>query len=294
MTNKNSIIYVLTSEGNDIYSLMTRVSIASIRITNSHYQIILVCDSETQKNLKLKNDIILKEVDEIVSFNVNSESATYRNRDIKTRLKTLIPGKILFLDSDTIIRGSLDDIFKIQAEIALAPNHSSNIYGKQIWNEDKLAISDLGWVVNENVYYNGGVIFYNDKQKTIEFSDIWYKKWKYSFEKTNRYRDQPALNCSIYESGIEIQTLDHKYNYQFKMADVECDDAVIWHYYSSDTESKKTKVQEYLESKMYDGRIRNLEILNIISNKSPYGFLLNMNSLIYKVKFILFFIFRKL
>ena len=88
----------------------------------------------------------------------------------------------------------------------------------------------MGWQVCDN-YVNGGVIWYADSPGARRFAEAWHRNWLTNFERTGRYRDQPALNHSLQESGADVSILDNSWNAQVQTAPKEALDAAIWHLY---------------------------------------------------------------
>lgn len=107
---------------------MTRASIASLRVSNPSVGITIVCDAVSGRALRYSADPLLDEVDDIFISDTPDGSPGYRNRHVKTRLRQIMEGLFLFLDSDTFVRGDLSPIFSLDADIAGARNHSRDEY----------------------------------------------------------------------------------------------------------------------------------------------------------------------
>ena len=151
------IVYVVTSAGQDLYSAMTRVSVASLRLTNPSVKVVVVCDTETDRALRAGKDPLLDEVDEWSAFETPPAPPVFRNRFLKTSLRQRIEGSYLFLDSDTIVRDDLAAIFAMPGDMAAAPNHSKEEKAGQIWEGDR-RIMDKNWFWARYTYFNGGVV----------------------------------------------------------------------------------------------------------------------------------------
>lgn len=46
------VVYCLTSSGGDLYEAMTRVSLATVRLTNPNARIEIACDQQTHQALQ--------------------------------------------------------------------------------------------------------------------------------------------------------------------------------------------------------------------------------------------------
>ena len=119
-----------------MFSTMTRISIASLRLTNPRFKITIILDEISEKVLRESSDPLLMEVDEVMTITTPDGNSVFRNRHIKTRLGTLTSGPFLFLDSDTIIRGDISAIFNFNGDVAGVPNLCQKTIGKQVWDQD--------------------------------------------------------------------------------------------------------------------------------------------------------------
>jgi hypothetical protein len=265
-----NVVFAITSQGNDFFSAMTRVAIASIRLSNPGFIVTVACDNETDMAMKLKGDLLLEEVDQWEVINTPPGNSNFRNRFVKTSLRSIIKGQFLFLDSDILVRGNLSPIFKIDADIAGARNHSKELFKDQVWVKDQEILDKMNWQVSDKVYINGGVMFYNDTPKAYQFAETWHKKWSEVRNSTNSYRDQPALNASLKEINPKIQILDDKYNAQIKTNPGVAWDAVIWHYYSSVETCLYTSFDVLVAEIYEEDKFPTAKIKKIIKRKHPW------------------------
>ena len=212
---------------------MTRISVASLKLTNPKFKITVVLDEVSEKILRENSDPLLVEVDQIIKVSTPQGTNIFRNRHIKTRLGNLISGPFLFLDSDTIIRGDISAIYNCNAEIAAVPNLSQKSLKNQIWSQDLKELQRMGWDVRNDFYVNGGVLFFNNSKLTYNFFKSWHSKWLQLIKKSKYYRDQPSLNSAIFDKNIKLKILPDIYNAQFRGNPSVTKNALIWHYYSS-------------------------------------------------------------
>ncbi len=101
------VVYCLTSSGGDLYEAMTRVPIATLRLTNPSARVTIACDQQTQKALQASGSQLFNEADAVRGFSIPDGPSSYHNRYVKTQLGRLIAGPLLFLDSDTVVHKSL-------------------------------------------------------------------------------------------------------------------------------------------------------------------------------------------
>lgn len=229
------IVYAVVSNEKDIYLEQTLVSIYSLRLYNPKAHVILAIDEDTEKTIQGKRCEILKYITEkIIIKTPNKYNQVQRSRYLKTTLRQHIAGDYLFIDSDTIITSSLEDIDEFTGEIgAVLDKHlyiNEHPAKQNIHNWAK----QIGWKITENTpqYYNSGVFYVKDTPNTREFYSKWNSFWT-SGSKNKLNLDQPSLgktystmpiikelegiwNCQILENGL-------KYLYNAK----------IIHYFSS-------------------------------------------------------------
>ena len=227
------VVYVITSAGRDVYAAMTRVSAASLRMTNPGAKIAVACDAETDRAVRAAKDPLRGEVDEWLAFETPPGEAAFRNRFLKTSLRERISGEYLFLDSDTIVRDDLAPIFRMPGDFAAAPNHSRENISGQIWAGDLATLAEMQWAIRPTLYVNGGVMRVSESEGAHRLYRLWHEKWQASYRRLHKPNDQPSLNAAICESRIECARLPVRFNSQIGACPVTMRDAAIWHYNSS-------------------------------------------------------------
>lgn len=224
------LVYCLTSSGGDLYEAMTRVSLATVRLTNPSAHIEIACDEQSYQALQASDSHLFREADAVHGFPTPEGPPTFRNRFVKTQLRLLLSGPFLFLDSDTVVRKPLSALQHVHGDLAAAPNHSADSLSEQIWCEDQANLDAMGWSIREP-YVNGGVIWYQDTPGAHRFAQAWHRNWLANVERTRRLRDQPALNYSLVETNAQMAVLDHCWNAQVEIAPKKAKDANVWHMY---------------------------------------------------------------
>lgn len=228
----DKIVYVLTSDGQDIYADMNLLSVWSLLKSNPDACVKLLCDSDTELALQKINHRIINGVNEIIVIDCPAGSSGFRNRYMKTTMRRYVNGSFLYLDADTIIRDDLKPIFETNADFSAAPNHSGTGSSKEIPKSESAVFKSLNWPYPLN-YVNGGVLYFSNHDDTYRLFDIWHKNWLDSYHKTGRYNDQPSLNSALNESKINFKWLDQRYNAQVHARPHTAWGAAIWHIYSS-------------------------------------------------------------
>jgi hypothetical protein len=266
----STAIYVVTSRGKDVYSAMTRISMASLRISNPGCKAVVVVDAASLVCMKQTRDPLLQEADEVLAFETPEGVDTFRNRFIKTNLRNLVDGQYLFLDSDMLIRGDISTLFDHETDIACAANHSKDLVEEQIWEEDSTTLSRLGWECRSDVYVNGGLMLCNDTDAARKFSADWHARWLHAHARIGGYRDQPALNSALRNTNIGLAVVPHRFNAQFKTAVRTAKDATIWHFYSGANEPPTTEFEALTARLVCGGSLANPAVEAIMRRPLPW------------------------
>lgn len=267
--SQHHVVFAITSSGNDFYSAMTRVAVASLRVSNPDLYLMLVCDHESDKAMRLADDPLMGEVDKWLMVETPPGEAGFRNRYIKTRLRSLLQGPFLFLDSDIFVRCDLSDVFEIDCDIAGACNHSRRTFDEQVWAEDRAMLEAMGWKVGKEVYLNGGVLFFNDTIMARCFADEWHQRWLESSD-VKYYRDQPALNSALHEIKPKLTILQNSLNAQLRMSPAVSYNAKVWHYYSIKNDSPATLFELRVQRLLSGEGLRKKEVVEMTKNFHPW------------------------
>lgn len=261
------VVYVITSAGRDVYTAMTRVSAASLRMTNPGATITVACDVETDLAVRATKDPLLGEVDEWLAFETPPGNAAFRNRFLKTSLRERISGEYLFLDSDTIVRDDLAPIDRQPGDLAAAPNHSRENISGQIWEGDVATLAEMQWTTSRVLYVNGGVMRVSESEGAHRFYRLWHEKWQASYRRIHKPNDQPALNAAIHESGIECARLPVRYNSQIGAYPVTMRDAAIWHYNSSLAWQNYSHIDERIQQAVRSDSVDIVQLRNLMESQ---------------------------
>lgn len=213
---KTKIVYVVVSDESDIFLEQALLSIYSLRKHNHNTFVELVIDQVTNESLYGKRSEIKKFVDNITSIEVpDNYHKGQKSRWIKTNLRNLIEGDFLFIDTDTIITDSLEEIDNFDGDIgAVKDKHAPVKYNK---DKDKLLLwsKQDGWNYNENLdYFNSGVMFVRDCEFTHDFFKEWNKRWQICSKQHNRFFDQSLFAATNEFFLYPIKELAGEWNCQ--------------------------------------------------------------------------------
>jgi hypothetical protein len=131
----------------------------------------------------------------------------------------------------------------------------------------------MGWRHRQDVYVNGGVIFYNSTPGATLFADNWHQKWLkwYAVAKSHRHRDQAALNAAIFDTAPRLEILAHRFNAQFKYTPSTLSNAALLHFYASLADDEAITEVERLVGKLLKGTVlRHSHIESILRRNHPW------------------------
>lgn len=273
------IVYVVTSNGLDIYVEQAYISIWTCKYYNYSAEIIVVADSDSQQYLnKYKgfNELVSNYI--FIDFNTDI-SKTERSRILKTTLREIIKGDFLFVDTDTIFCDSIDEI----------DNFSYNIGMVYDYHEDLLIFSNnykeiISRYINiygnkpriRSKYFNSGVIFCKDTFVSHIFYKRWHENWIISKKKSGKLLDQIPLLQTENEYPKVIKSIPGIYNAQVSISNEFLHNGKIIHIFNNIPTSFRSK---YLEI-IYQIKINTFLNSAIISNILD----LKKNSIFFKYK----------
>ena len=171
------VVYVVTGDGYNAYGDMALVSMLSVRISNPGLGIVAVCDEKSALALRANNHRLLDVCDEFLTVPSPKGTPTFCHRWIKTQLCRYVEGNVVYLDADTLVRGSLADLHRLVSELGAVANHNGATLSEQIWTEDRQVFEGMGWPSNFHAYVNSGAFFYKPCPRVHEFNAKWHELW---------------------------------------------------------------------------------------------------------------------
>lgn len=232
-------VYVLISSDKDFYAEEALVSMYSLKKHNPDGEIILVSDENTLESLKGNRGRVHDYVDNYITVNPPANlTQVQKSRFLKTSIRRLIEGDFLYMDNDTVVYGSLNDIFISTGDIcAVLDKHLTDdnqiISNKRI--REYCECLGLGNLLTLTVgdYFNGGILYARDSEPAHDFFKKWHDLWLEGSRKGFNY-DQPALWYTNYQMNGIITPLEGVYNCQIrcKHSLQYLEDCRILHYFS--------------------------------------------------------------
>ncbi len=301
-------LYILVSDENDIYYEQTLVSVVSLRRHNPNAFISLIVDDRTAENLTGFRASIKDLIGEykIISFE-KGLSNKVRSRHLKTNMRNLIEGDFLYIDGDTVIVEPLNISFGNDCDIAAVSDLHARENDKYRTKHKQFNknIDRLNFSLSLNdLYFNSGVIYAKDSEKSKAFFDLWHKRYLYCAENAI-YTDQLSFNESNHQLGFPIKEMSGEWNCQVREAynhlyrakiiySFLCNAKII-HFFGSGIDGKKEPhplmKNDFFEKLKKEQGIGE-DSLKVIYN-AKNGFYGGPQKWVPNVRFPLFFIYRQ-
>ena len=229
---KTKAVYIIESEETDLYFEQAWVSAWSLKHHNPDMSVTFVVDPDTYVNMHgcyrakamaLTDDTLMVKVPE-------EYTCTARSRWMKTTLRKHVKGDYLFLDADTIVCGSLEELDKQEGDVAMVLDAhqrlSENCRRKVILQR---VAEVAGREITTDKYYNTGVMLVKDTEPSHLLYDEWNKWWKTGMEK-GLVTDQPSFAVAQQKYDI-VRQLDDIYHCQVKNSIKYLAEAVVIHFF---------------------------------------------------------------
>lgn len=234
---KTKLVYVLTCAPDATYIEQALMAIWSARYHNPDAYIVLLTDDVT--SALLHADAVRGEVlqyiseEKVIPFD-DDKNMHYRSRWLKSHMRELVKGDMLFLDCDTICTRSLAEIDDCEALAAMVPDEHLHVrdYDDRLKMTLVADTSKLGYdVMQEEWYFNSGVIYAKDEPEVHELWKTWHTVWQEG-EKKGVKIDQPALGKANIMCNHIIQRLPDVWNTLIYMSPVFASEGKILHFWN--------------------------------------------------------------
>lgn len=188
---------------------MAWVSIQTLRRHHPDIKVSVWTDRATSRCLKSPSWRSFREC-EIRVCDPEGETSMIRSRWIKTHLIQLMSTDFLFLDCDTLVLRSLQELLTLDADFAAAVD--GNEPPRPLVERPLLCefYEALGWPVGEIASYNSGVWLARSSRAVERLGEIWPRLWVEGIAKNPM--DQPSFWSALFQAGIDVFALDPKWN----------------------------------------------------------------------------------
>lgn len=237
---QTKIVYVLTCNDSNFYYEETVISAASARYYNPKATIEVVVDQDTALYMEQRNGLLSRYVNDIITVQTPEDySPMQRSRFLKTQLRKFVKGDYLFIDTDTVICSSLQEIDRIEGEVCAVYdfNVRSTIMDRSY--VDRNCAEKVGWLeelANENII-NSGIMLVRDTDAARQLYESWSENWSYCHN-NGMDRDQVCLCRANKQCGYIVRIIENEWNCLVKSDGIEyAKEAKILHYCNNVCES---------------------------------------------------------
>ena len=213
---KTKLVYVLTCAPEATFVEQALMAVYSARYYNPNAYIVLIVDDLTDQLFTGSRAEILKHISEklVVSFDDASLTPMYRSRWIKTSVRQLIEGDMIFIDCDTICQRPLNEIDTFECEVGAVPDSHLHIadFCESLMDTTTRRLTAIGMDVDkEEIYYSSGVIYAKDTPIAHKIYELWHAYWLQSCA-IGMPNDQPSFAKANSDAGHPICTIPDSYN----------------------------------------------------------------------------------
>ncbi len=225
------VAYVLAGDSGDRYATMCYLSAVATRRSLPRARIVLVTDEETPARLRDHAPHLLGVVDEVRVEPAPLRGPRARSFYLKTRVRDLVAGDLVFLDADTLpVRPFAAPGGDWDVALVRDRNHHCPVRpGYPHWELPRLA--RMGWRAALSRYFNSGVVYYRDTAAARALSAEWQRLVRYAFARGDEW-DQLALNCALEAVPVRVRELPPSYNAMVTVSPVHARGARVYHFFA--------------------------------------------------------------
>jgi hypothetical protein len=250
------ITYVLVSNGQDRYASMCYLSAAAVRRLHADARIVLVTDEATEPLVRAKAPYLREVVDEFLIEAARMPEPRARSFYLKTRLRDIVTGDFIYLDSDTLPIRPFFDMAEGDWDVAFVQDRTHHGPIMPVYPHWELPrLQKMGWQAKLSRYFNAGIGFYRDNPRVRALSSDWQARWLHSYSLGDDW-DQLALNCSLEAVPVRVHELSPRYNAMVTVSPVHAIGAKIYHFFAGNCVA--------LEHSLYEHLIRRFEVTGAI------------------------------
>lgn len=269
---KTKIVYTLVCSNNNLYFQQARISTYSLKFYTPSSYIVVVVDEPTMNYIKNEKTDFNKYVDEFIVVDIPvNYNAMQRSRFLKTRLRNIVKGDFLYLDTDTVIAGNLEEIDNCEYDIAgVYDSNRPYPIGNSSYVSDWYINShtkQLEWDSLEGCpNYNGGVLYVKDTPPAYSFYDKWHQLWLECVSKGLNI-DMIALCRANKELEFCIKELPGKWNCQIQRNGLSMvGEALVIHCFTGGNLSCYSLCDEQLLRRLYGQKQIDEDIIELVKN----------------------------
>lgn len=262
-------VYILIATADDYYAEMAAVSMQTLQLTNPDARIVLLTDQATFDSTGHAMRLIREFCSQIIPIKNQYQDMVMQSRFLKIKMRELIKGDFIYLDTDTLVLGALDTLWETKADFAACLDEPC--YGEAFVAERDTLFKMLHWTLIPEKYINFGVALMRDTPKMHEFSQHLFTLWTEQVIKTGKHNDQFALNHLLNNTNIDFNVLPKSYNAQITANPMAGIKAKILHIFTGKFAERNDTVLHVLAKRLKQEGTIDMEVLNkLIKDGDPW------------------------
>ena len=267
---KPKIVYVLVSDPADHFTEMAILSIYCARQYSPLCDLEIVMDRQTYEGLSGYRSSIINMVDYYKVVDVNADNNAFKSRYIKTKLRELVEDDFLYVDIDAVPVNELSDIFKKQADIAMAYDYNVSPKKFILHDFERVSYDKNNWPLPTE-FFNSGVMLTRDNSNVRKLFSSWHELW-HENQKQGLHKDQPPLHEAIRKNSIKLEVLEPEWNMMIGLqTGVGAKNPKVYHYSTVRFETRDdTYFHEIVRNMKINEEIDLSLLRKIISDKYPW------------------------
>jgi hypothetical protein len=244
---------------------------ASLRLLSPHARITVLTDRETSNLNSSALAAIRSAADEFIEVDCPGKISIDRSRFLKTGMRSLVSGRFLYLDSDTIIMKSPDAIWNTDCDIAASPNLGVNGKPYLCSDETPETCAVLGWALRSRSYLNAGVMYFADSKAARAVGEQYRSSWLEFQRVIGKPNDQLAFNHAVDLAQPRLVILPCSFNAQITMNAMALRGAVIVHFFTGNFENSLETVAHKTAKRLKDEGIMDTDaIRSAMASGNPW------------------------
>jgi nucleotide-diphospho-sugar transferase len=269
MNNSPRFCYVVATRDDPQMLVMTHVAILTLKLVHNQAQVTLLVDGPTRELIDDAYPVLRDEVDDLVAVDSGIQDAAASSRYLKTRMRDILDGDLLFLDIDTLVLRDLAPLWDHDA--VTSGIHDDNTLGGRFSDELLDGFKQLGWPAPAEPYLNSGVMFWRDNADGRRLGEAWHRFWLAS-RKIMGDTDQPALHRAMTQTGVSLKLLPQDYNQKVRDTPGMLKHPAILHYETrSALHSRHTLINHLMRQMNENGRFDESLLERARRRNDPWG-----------------------
>ena len=262
-------VYIVIATAGDHFAEMAAVSMQTLRLTNPSAHIVLLTNQATAESNQAAMQLVRGLCNDIIVEKNEYEDLVAQSRYLKLRMRDLVEGDFIYLDSDTLILGTLDALWEINADFAACLDEPT--YGAEFVQSRSMLFNALNWTLNPQKYINFGVALMRDTLKMREFCQQLFVLWQEQVIKTGKYNDQFVLNHLLCNSDIDFKALKSTFNAQITANPMRAIKAKIMHVFTGAFDDRNDTVLHVLAKRLkQEGRLDMALLNHFLEHRDPW------------------------